>query len=85
MGGPDDGNQPLPPTDSGGAGGPPPSRTTITFGAGPSFFDGRLGLAGKKPGALQDLPAFGGDELRSEWCGGDLGGRVGATEMQIGS
>ncbi|WP_217561614.1 iron uptake transporter deferrochelatase/peroxidase subunit [Paenibacillus sp. GbtcB18] len=83
MVGQDDGNELLPPSDTGEAAGLTPSRTTITFGAGPSFFDGRFGLAGKKPEALQDLPAFGGDELRPEWCGGDLCVQVCANDMQI--
>ncbi|EGL20285.1 MULTISPECIES: iron uptake transporter deferrochelatase/peroxidase subunit [unclassified Paenibacillus] len=83
MVGQDDGNELLPPSDTGEAAGLTSSRTTITFGAGPSFFDGRFGLAGKKPEAIQDLPAFGGDELRPEWCGGDLCVQVCANDMQI--
>ncbi|WP_419871631.1 iron uptake transporter deferrochelatase/peroxidase subunit [Candidatus Pristimantibacillus sp. PTI5] len=73
----------LPPSDTGEAEGLSPSRTTITFGVGPSFFDGRYGLAGKRPAALPDLPAFGGDELREEWSGGDIGVQVNANDMQI--
>jgi deferrochelatase/peroxidase EfeB len=73
----------LPPSDTGEAVGLSPSRTTITFGVGASFFDGRYGLAGKRPAALADLPAFGGDELREEWSGGDIGVQVNANDMQI--
>ncbi|WP_138755714.1 iron uptake transporter deferrochelatase/peroxidase subunit [Paenibacillus sinopodophylli] len=73
----------LPPSDTGEAAGLSPSRTTITFGVGPSFFDGRYGLAGKRPAALVDLPAFGGDELRAEWSGGDIGVQVNANDLQI--
>ncbi|OBZ08699.1 iron uptake transporter deferrochelatase/peroxidase subunit [Bacillus sp. FJAT-26390] len=73
----------LPPSDTGEAEGLSPSRTTITFGVGASFFDGRYGLAGKRPAALADLPAFGGDELREEWSGGDIGVQVNANDLQI--
>ncbi|MGO4545918.1 iron uptake transporter deferrochelatase/peroxidase subunit [Paenibacillus sp. 2TAB23] len=73
----------LPPSDTGEAEGLSPSRTTITFGVGPSFFDGRYGLGGKRPAPLIDLPAFGGDELREEWSGGDIGVQVNANDMQI--
>ncbi|TCM89819.1 deferrochelatase/peroxidase EfeB [Paenibacillus sp. BK033] len=72
----------LPPADTGEAAGLNPSKTTITFGVGPSFFDSRFGLASKRPAALVDLPAFGGDELREEWCGGDIGVQVNANDMQ---
>lgn len=73
----------LPPSDTGEAAGLQPSKTTITFGVGPSFFDSRFGLASKRPAALADLPAFGGDELREEWSGGDIGVQVNANDMQI--
>ncbi|WP_141502594.1 iron uptake transporter deferrochelatase/peroxidase subunit [Paenibacillus luteus] len=73
----------LPPSDTGEAEGLSPSRTTITFGVGASFFDSRFGLAAKRPAALADLPAFGGDELRAEWSGGDIGVQVNANDMQI--
>lgn len=73
----------MPPSDTGEAEGLSPSRTTVTFGVGPSFFDERYGLAGKRPSPLIDLPAFGGDELREEWSGGDIGVQVNANDMQI--
>ena len=41
-----------PPTDTGEATGLPGARLTITIGYGPSLFDGRLGLSGRKPAAL---------------------------------
>lgn len=81
--GSDNNNNNLPPSDTGEAAGLSPSRTTITFGVGPSFFDSRYGLAVKKPAILTDLPAFGGDELRAEWSGGDIGVQVNANDMQI--
>lgn len=73
----------MPPSDTGEAAGLSPSRTSITFGVGASFFDARFGLAGKRPAALVDLPAFGGDELRAEWSGGDIGVQVNANDLQI--
>lgn len=73
----------LPPSDTGEAEGLSPSRTTVTFGVGASFFDTRFGLGAKRPAALADLPAFGGDELRAEWSGGDIGIQVNANDMQI--
>lgn len=81
--GQESGNDYLPPADTGEAAGLSPSRLTLTFGAGASFFDGRLGLEHKRPAALVELPAFGGDELRPEWCGGDIGVQVCADDMQV--
>ncbi|WP_168123898.1 iron uptake transporter deferrochelatase/peroxidase subunit [Paenibacillus sp. HB172176] len=77
----DNGN--LPPSDTGEAAGLLSSRLTMTFGIGPSMFDSRFGLAAKRPAALADLPAFGGDELREEWSGGDIGVQVCADDMQV--
>ncbi|QAY66910.1 iron uptake transporter deferrochelatase/peroxidase subunit [Paenibacillus protaetiae] len=77
------GNENLPPADTGEAAGLSPSRTTITFGVGASFFDSRFGLAARRPAALVDMPAFGGDELRPEWCGGDIGVQVCSDDMQV--
>ena len=61
-----------PPPDSGEALGLGPSRLTLTVGFGPSLFDQRLGLAGRRPAALADLPSFGGDALDPAMSGGDL-------------
>jgi deferrochelatase/peroxidase EfeB len=72
-----------PPTDTGEAAGLTPSRTTLTFGVGPSLFDGRFGLKGPKPRGLRDLPAFAGDALDPQWCGGDLCVQVCADDMQV--
>ncbi|HEU4964884.1 MAG TPA: iron uptake transporter deferrochelatase/peroxidase subunit [Bacilli bacterium] len=76
-------NPHLPPVDTGEAMGLNTVRTTITFGVGPSFFDGRFGLASKRPAALVDLPAFRGDELDDEWVGGDIGVQVCANDPQV--
>ncbi|MBN6187553.1 deferrochelatase/peroxidase EfeB [Aneurinibacillus sp. BA2021] len=77
----------LPPTDTGEAIGLAPSRLTFTFGVSPTLFtqDGtdRFGLAGKRPAPLIDLPAFAGDDLQPEWCGGDIGVQVCANDPQV--
>ena len=51
------------PQDTGEAFDLPPSGLTITVGFGPSLFDGRFGLAGRRPEGFEDLPAFRGDDL----------------------
>src|SRR6201995_268801 len=56
-GGEGTGPQP-PPVDTGEAVGSPVSRLTVTVGYGPSLFDGRFGLAARKPSALAALPAL---------------------------
>lgn len=76
-------NPHLPPADTGEAAGLSSSRLTITFGAGPALFDQRFGLAGKKPAQFADLPAFNGDNLQPEWCGGDLAVQICADDMQV--
>jgi len=76
-------NPNLPPTDTGEADGLSPSRCTITFGVGPSFFDARYGLLGQRPTMLQDLPAFAGDNLDPQWCGGDLCVQACADDLQV--
>jgi deferrochelatase/peroxidase EfeB len=45
---------------------------TLTIGLGPGIFDERFGLRHARPLALEELPAFPGDELDRAWCGGDL-------------
>jgi deferrochelatase/peroxidase EfeB len=76
-------NPNLPPVDTGEAVGLYPSKLTFTFGVGPSFFDQRFGLASKRPAALADIPHFKADNLRPEWCGGDIGVQVCANDLQV--
>ncbi|ANS77248.1 deferrochelatase [Paenibacillus yonginensis] len=76
-------NPNLPPADTGEAAGLIPSKITITFGVGPSFFDSRFGLAAKRPAAFPDLPKFRGDALQPQWCGGDIGVQVCADDLQV--
>jgi len=61
-----------PPVDTGEAAGSPVARLTITLGYGPSLFDHRFGLAGKKPAALVQLPPLPNESLDPDYTGGDL-------------
>jgi deferrochelatase/peroxidase EfeB len=61
-----------PPADTGEAFGLPPANLTITVGFGPALFDGRFGLAAKRPAALADIPHFARDHLAPRTSGGDL-------------
>lgn len=72
----------VPPADTGEALGRDLSRLTLTFGVGPSMFDGRFGLADRKPAVLNRLPVFAGDQLKAEWSDGDLVVQVGADDFQ---
>jgi deferrochelatase/peroxidase EfeB len=72
-----------PPDDTGEALGLPPAGLTITFGFGPSLFDDRFGLAGRRPAALEPLPRFSGDALDPERSGGDLCIQACADDPQV--
>ena len=48
-----------------------PARLTFTFGFGPRFFT-QLGLTQRQPSGLTELPAFGIDQLKPQFCDGDL-------------
>ena len=72
-----------PPQDTGEALGLTPARLTVTFGLGPSLFDERFGLAGRRPPALRDLPALPGDELDRARSGGDLCVQACADDPQV--
>jgi deferrochelatase/peroxidase EfeB len=62
-----------PPDDTGETVGLLPSSLTVTFGFGPAIFERpALGLGGKKPAALKDVPPLPGDELNGLESGGDL-------------
>jgi deferrochelatase/peroxidase EfeB len=49
-----------------------PARLTVTFGLGPSLFDGRYGLAMQRPAPLADIPHFTSDRLDPAISNGDL-------------
>jgi deferrochelatase/peroxidase EfeB len=71
-----------PPDDTGEALGLKPSRLTLTIGFGPSLFE-KYGLAGRRPEALVDLPAFAGDNLDKNRSGGDLCIQACADDPQV--
>jgi deferrochelatase/peroxidase EfeB len=62
-----------PPADSGILGERLPSGAlAVTVGVGAALFDDRFGLAGRRPRRLTTMPSFPDDDLRPEWCHGDL-------------
>jgi deferrochelatase/peroxidase EfeB len=71
-----------PPSDTGEAPASSPDHLTVTFGVGPSLFDGRFGLETKRPEALAPLPAFASDRLNPDWSDGDLVVQVCADHPQ---
>jgi deferrochelatase/peroxidase EfeB len=77
----------MPPVDPGEAVGLGPARLTVTVGFGPSLFGSsgadRFGLAGRRPGQLQTLPAFQGDSLEPGRSGGDLCVQACAEDPQV--
>jgi deferrochelatase/peroxidase EfeB len=48
------------------------SPAEVTVSVGESLFDGRFGLAARKPGRLTTMPIFPGDVLDDRLCHGDL-------------
>ncbi|HEY9417175.1 MAG TPA: iron uptake transporter deferrochelatase/peroxidase subunit [Pseudonocardia sp.] len=62
----------VPPSDTGETIGMPPLRLTVTIGFGPSLFDQRFGLAGRRPAEFLDLPALPGEILDPARSGGDI-------------
>lgn len=48
------------------------ARLTVTVGFGPGLFDGRFGLADRRPEPLAPLPRFSKDQLDPARTGGDL-------------
>jgi deferrochelatase/peroxidase EfeB len=71
------------PSDSGETLGLETSGLTLTFGIGAGLFDGRYGLAGRRPEALVDLPGFNGDQLVPEHSDGDLSIQACADDPQV--
>ncbi|GAA1650827.1 iron uptake transporter deferrochelatase/peroxidase subunit [Georgenia ruanii] len=78
-----DGSPLAPPEDTGEALDAGAGRLTLTVGLGPSLFDGRFGLADRRPPALVDLPAFPGEALDPARCGGDLAVQACADDPQV--
>lgn len=73
-----------PPLDTGEALDLGPASLTITVGFGPSMFDDRFGLAGKRPAALVDLDAIpGSGVMKPELTGGDICIQACADDPQV--
>ncbi|MGQ0841340.1 iron uptake transporter deferrochelatase/peroxidase subunit [Actinokineospora sp.] len=72
-----------PPADTGEALDLSASALTLTIGFGPSLFDGRFGLADKRPAALIDFPRFPGDDLDPNRSGGDVCVQACANDPQV--
>lgn len=71
-----------PPDDTGEALGLPAARLTVTIGFGPDFFR-KLKLKDLHPAALADLPHFAGDNLKTEFSGGDICVQACADDPQV--
>ncbi|MCW2724106.1 MAG: hypothetical protein JWN35_1027 [Frankiales bacterium] len=79
----DEGDPGSPPRDTGEAMGLSAGNLTVTVGFGPSLFDGRFGLASRRPAALADLPRFPRDALQEPRSGGDLCVQACADDPQV--
>ncbi len=77
------GHPSAPPDDTGEALGLPAAGLTLTIGFGPSLFDGRFGLAAKRPAALADLPHFAADDLDPTISNGDICIQACAYDEQV--
>lgn len=73
--------------DSGEVAGLESAGLTVTFGFGPDLFTlngkDRYGIAAHRPAALVDIPAFNGDQLVEDQCGGALCIQACANDSQI--
>jgi deferrochelatase/peroxidase EfeB len=72
-----------PPADTGEALGLPPAALTITAGLGPSLFDHRFGLDGRRPAALADIPTLPRDQLDPTRSHGDIGIQACSNDPQV--
>jgi deferrochelatase/peroxidase EfeB len=73
----------VPPADTGEAVGLLPARLTVTIGFGPTLFDGRFGLAPRRPAVFTGLPTLPGETLDPARCGGDIAIQACADDPQV--
>lgn len=76
-------DQNTPPRDTGEAVGLKAANLTVTIGFGPSLFDERFGLRGKRPAPLADIPPLPGDELDPAISRGDICVQACADDPQV--
>lgn len=81
--GPTSGPYDAPPDDTGEAIGLPPAGLSLTIGFGPSLFDGRFGLADRRPALLNRLPHFPFDKLDPARSDGDICVQACADDPQV--
>lgn len=72
----------LPPKDTGETLDLNPYRLTLTYGISPSFLE-KLGLAEQALDGFEDLPSFSGDQLDSDYTGGDIIIQAAADDDQV--
>lgn len=75
--------QQSPPADTGEADGLAPGNLTVTVGFGPGLFDGRFGLAAKRPAELATLPPLPRDFLDPAKSAGDIGVQACSEDPQV--
>jgi deferrochelatase/peroxidase EfeB len=75
--------QNTPPQDTGEAVGLKAANLTVTIGFGPTLFDERFGLRGKRPAPLVAIPPLPGDELDPEISDGDICVQACADDPQV--
>ncbi|MHA6758551.1 iron uptake transporter deferrochelatase/peroxidase subunit [Streptacidiphilus sp. PAMC 29251] len=72
-----------PPNDTGEAEGLKPGNLTITIGYGPSLFDSRFGLGGRRPSLLKPLPQLPKEDLDPGSSDGDICVQACADDPQV--
>ena len=77
------GGQYTAPADTGEAAGLPTANLTVTVGYGPDLFTRELGLAGRRPAHLADLPPLPHETLQPAYTGGAVVVQACADDPQV--